>query len=164
MADGRVSPEELYVRCAMPTRRFAYLMTGDHALAEDLVNDCFVKLCARPWYLAGVEDPDAYLRRMVVNAVRSDIRRKALDRRHAGHSPEPRIDPIGVVDDRDALRGLLATLTKRQRAAVILRYYVGLTEQEAATEMGCSVGTVKALASRGRAALLAVIADEGALQ
>jgi RNA polymerase sigma factor (sigma-70 family) len=69
-----------------------------------------------------------------------------------------------VVDVRDALRGLLATLTKRQRAAVILRYYVGLTEQEAATEMGCSVGTVKALASRGRAALLAVIADEGALQ
>jgi RNA polymerase sigma-70 factor (sigma-E family) len=164
VADRRVSPEELYARCATPTRRFAYLMTGDHALAEDVVNDCFVKLCARPGYLTGVEDPEAYLRRMVVNAVRSDIRRKMLGRRHADHPPEASVDPIGVVDDRDALRVLLASLTKRQRAAVILRYYVGLTEQETAAEMGCSVGTVKALASRGRAALLAVIADEGAIR
>lgn len=164
MADRRVSPEELYVRCATPTRRFAYLMTGDHALAEDLVNDCFVKLCARPGHLSKVDDPEAYLRKMVVNAVRADIRRKVLRRKHPGHPSEPHVDPIGMVDDRDALRVLLASLTKRQRAAVILRYYVGLTEQETAAEMGCSVGTVKALASRGRAALLAVVADEGALQ
>jgi RNA polymerase sigma factor (sigma-70 family) len=137
-------------------------MTGDLALAEDLVNDCFVKLCARPWYLSRVDDPEAYLRRMVVNAVRSDIRRKVLGRRHDVHAQPTSTDPIGLVDDRDALRVLLAALTKRQRTAVILRYYVGLTEQEAAEEMGCSIGTVKALASRGRAALLASHADEGA--
>lgn len=136
-------------------------MTGDLALAEDLVNDCFVKLCARPWHLAKVDDPEAYLRRMIVNAARSDIRRKILGRRHVSLPREPVTDPVSAVDDRDALRVLLASLTKRQRTAVILRYYVGLTEQETAAEMGCSVGTVKALASRGRASLLASIRTEG---
>src|SRR5438034_9130971 len=73
---------QLYLRHADDAVRLAYLLTGDHALAEDLVQDAFVKLAGR---LAHLRDPgafEAYLRRTIVNLTNSYFRRKRLEREH----------------------------------------------------------------------------------
>lgn len=71
---------EFYARQAPRARHLAYLLTGDRLLAEDLVQDCFVKLAGR---LRPVEDPEAYLRRMVVNASHSHHRKLRVRRDRA---------------------------------------------------------------------------------
>ena len=148
---------ELYASHAPRARGLAFLLTGDAALAEDLVQDCFVRLAGR---VLPVADPGAYLRRMVVNAAHSHHRRLRVRRDRAGD--EARVvgadtdsspDGADTRAERDRLLAALAALPERQRAAVVLRHWLDLSEQQCATELGCSVGTVKSLASRGRAAL-----------
>jgi len=148
---------ELYASHAPRARGLAFLLTGDAQLAEDLVQDCFVKLAGR---VLPVSDPGAYLRRMVVNASHSHHRKLRVRRERArdeagvvgadtDHSP----DGTDGRAERDRLLSALAGLPERQRAAVVLRHWMDLSEEQCATELGCSVGTVKSLASRGRAAL-----------
>ena len=148
---------ELYARQAPGARRLAYLLTGDTQLAEDIVQDCFVKLAGR---LRRVEDPESYLRRMVVNASHSHHRRLRVRRERArdealvvGADTDASPDGADGRADRARLRDALADLPARQRSAVVLRHWLDLSEQQCADELGCSVGTVKSLASRGRAAL-----------
>jgi RNA polymerase sigma-70 factor (sigma-E family) len=148
---------ELYARQAPGARRLAYLLTGDTQLAEDIVQDCFVKLAGR---LRRVEDPESYLRRMVVNASHSHHRRLRVRRERArdealvvGADSDASPDGADGRADRARLRDALADLPARQRSAVVLRHWLDLSEQQCADELGCSVGTVKSLASRGRAAL-----------
>ena len=148
---------ELYARSAPAARRLAYLLTGDTQLAEDIVQDCFVKLAGR---LRRVDDPEPYLRRMVVNASHSHHRRLRVRRERArdealtlGADTDTSPDGADGRADRDRLREALRALPARQREAVVLRHWLDLSEQQCADELGCSVGTVKSLASRGRAAL-----------
>lgn len=148
---------ELYASHAPPARRLAYLLTGDTALAEDIVQDCFVRLASR---LRRVDDPQAYLRRMVVNAAHSHHRKLRVRRERAGEEArtlgaDTDTAPDGADGraDRARLLAALAELPQRQREAVVLRHWLDLSEQQCAAELGCSVGTVKSLASRGRAAL-----------
>jgi RNA polymerase sigma-70 factor (sigma-E family) len=132
---------ELYARQAPAARRLAYLLTGDTLLAEDIVQDCFVKLASR---LRPIEDPEPYLRRMVVNASHSHHRKLRVRRDRARDE---------AATERARLLAALDVLPPRQRSAVVLRHWLDLSEQQCADELGCSVGTVKSLASRGRAAL-----------
>ncbi len=148
---------ELYARQAPKARHLAYLLTGDRVLAEDLVQDCFVKLAGR---LRPVDDPEAYLRRMVVNASHSHHRKLRVRRERArdeartlGADTDTSPDGAESRADRDRLLTALDALPARQRSAVVLRHWLDLSEQQCAVELGCSVGTVKSLASRGRAAL-----------
>lgn len=148
---------ELYARQAPAGRRLAYLLTGDAQLAEDIVQDCFVKLASR---LTRIEDPEPYLRRMVVNASHSHHRRLRVRRVKApeeamvlGADTDTSPDGADGRADRDRLREALRVLPARQREAVVLRHWLDLSEEQCARELGCSVGTVKSLASRGRAAL-----------
>jgi RNA polymerase sigma-70 factor (sigma-E family) len=150
---GRLA--ELYVQHGDGAIRLAYLLTGDRALAEDLVQDAFVKLAGR---LVHLRDPgafDAYLRRTVVNLANSHYRRKRLERAYlrqeqgAARSAEGPFDPGA----RDELWGALRRLSERQRAAIVLRYYEDLTEQQVADILNCRPGTVKSLVSRGLAVL-----------
>lgn len=147
----------LYATHARPTRDLAYLLTGDRALAEDLVQDCFVRLAGR---VTPVQDPGAYLRRMVVNASHSHFRRLRVRRdrapdeaRTVGADTDVTLDGSYERAERSRLLAALAELPPRQRSAVVLRHWLDLSEQECAAQMRCSVGTVKSLASRGRAAL-----------
>jgi len=141
----------LYRRHADRAIRLAYLLTGDRGLAEDLVQDAFVKLARR---LAHLRDPDAfdaYLRRTVVNLANSHFRRKRLERAYVERlkqapSPEVEADDPGMRDD---LWRRLQALPERQRAALILRFYEDLSEQRIADVLGCRPGTVKSLLSRG---------------
>lgn len=139
--------------------RTATLLTGDPHRAEDLLQDCLVKLYVR-WRRVSSGDPDAYLRRMLVNGNVSWWRRRrretltavpeALDgRAFAPHEP-----------DDDALRRALMTLPRQQRTIVVLRYCEDLTEAAVAELLGCSVGTVKNQNHRAMKRLRALLSLE----
>jgi RNA polymerase sigma-70 factor (sigma-E family) len=162
-AEGRL--DELYVRHAPGALRLAYFLTGSRELAEDLVQDAFVKVVGRFRHLRVPDAFDAYLRRTVVNLFTSHLRRLRLERadlerRRAAGGPEQ--DPRDELAERDAMFRALRSLPERQRAAVVLRYYEDLSEHETAEIMGCSAGAVNALVARAMTALRAQIrGDEG---
>jgi RNA polymerase sigma-70 factor (sigma-E family) len=133
-----------------PLKRVAFLLTGDWGHAEDLVQSTLAN-CYRRWprIVAGGAQ-ESYVRAAMVNAYISATRRRRF-RELVTLAPPERGggDEAHVVDDRDLLRRALRLLTPRTRAAVVLRYYVDLSEQETAAVMSCSVGNVKRLSSDG---------------
>jgi RNA polymerase sigma-70 factor (sigma-E family) len=144
--------------------RLAYAMTGDASLAEDVVAEAFARTYRR-WVKGTVSDPDAYVRRAVVNEVRQGWRRLDVRRRHAAR--ERQVEPAtGFADDQvadaDRLQRALATLPPRVRAVIVLRVVEDLSEQQTATALGVSVGSVKAYLSRGLVRLRdALVTAEG---
>jgi RNA polymerase sigma-70 factor (sigma-E family) len=132
----------------------AMLLSGDRHLAEDLLQDCLVKLYLRWRQVARKGDPHAYLRRMLVNGNVSRWRRTRRETLTA-QTPD-RAGPLAEASEpHEQLRTALMALSQRQRAVVVLRYYADLSEQQVATELGCSVGTVKTQHSRAMAKLRA---------
>jgi RNA polymerase sigma-70 factor (sigma-E family) len=128
-----------------PMIRLACLTTGDVAAAEDIVQDAFVALYRR-W--PDVDEPGAWLRRVVANRSTSWLRRRLVARRHARRHPGPAEAPPPAAED-SAVRSALARLSARQRAAVFLRFYLDLPEAEIAAALACRPGTVKSLLHRG---------------
>ena len=128
--------------------RFAYLLTGDVAAAEDLVQSALAKAYRR-WHRLS-ESPDAYIRRVIVNenanVWRRSWRRREVPGSHLISYAEQR-GVNDVVPDPD-LRRLIMALPRQQRAALVLRYYEDLTEAQTAEVLGCSTGTVKSHTSR----------------
>lgn len=149
---------ELY-RAHLPSAtRLAYLLTGDRATAEDVAQDAFLKAASR---IGGLRDEDAfgaYLHRSVVNRVRNRARRLTLERAHATATTVPYELPD--VATRDRLWRALQSLPHRQRAALVLRFYLDLSEADTAERLGCRPGTVKSAVSRGLAALRADLAPD----
>jgi len=129
--------------------RLAYVLTGDHDLAEEVVADAFVHMYPQ-WQRSRIDDPHAYLRRAVINEVNSAFRRREVRRRPV-RAERPRVASGADtgVDDRDAVQHALLQLPVRQRAAVALRYLEDLSERETAEALGMSVGSVKSQVSRG---------------
>ncbi len=153
---GRLA--DLYAAHAPDAARLAYLLTGDRALAEDLVQEAFVRLFGRFRDIRQPEAFPAYLRKTVVNLAKSHFRRRRVERSYLERrQPDP---PEGepTVDD---MWTRLQALRPRQRAAIILRYYEDLSESQTADILGCPVGTVKSLVSRGIEQLRARIDQEG---
>jgi len=143
----------LYRRHAGDAARLAYLVTGDRALAEDIVQEAFVRLYGRFRDLRNPDAFDVYLRRTVVNLARSHFRHRKVERKHEQQlSEEPATDPPDI-GERDELWSVLQSLPERQRTAIVLRFYEDMSEVTTAAVMGCPVGTVKSLVSRGLAAL-----------
>jgi RNA polymerase sigma factor (sigma-70 family) len=149
LGGGRLA--DLYRVHADEAIRLAYLITGDRALAEDLVQDAFVRLAGRLLHLRGPGGFEAYLRRTVVNLANTHFRRRKVERRYqereasmlrpVSHDP----DVPGI----EAARAALLALPIRQRTAIALRFYLDLSEARTAELMGCRPGTVKALVSQG---------------
>jgi RNA polymerase sigma-70 factor (sigma-E family) len=138
--------------------RLAYLLTGDADLAEDLVQDAFVRLIGRFGQLRSPDAFDAYLRRTVVNLSYSVFRRRRVERAYLAEEsgraqPPPVLAPD--VEGADELWTQLQGLAARQRAVLVLRYYEDLSEQQTADLLGCPVRTVKSLVARGLAAMRA---------
>jgi RNA polymerase sigma-70 factor (sigma-E family) len=150
---------ELYVRHAPDALRLAYLLTGDRSLAEDLVQDAFVRVAGRLLHLRSSGMFYAYLRTTVVNLARSHGRRKAVERSFAERAAAPK--PVGAFDpsDRDELRTALMSLPLRQRTAVVLRYYEDLPESQVAEVMRCRTTAVRSLVARGVAALRTTVKE-----
>ena len=152
--------EELYVRHAPAALRLAYFLTGDRELAEDLVQDAFVRLAGRFRHLRLPDAFDAYLRRTIVNLFTSHLRHLRIERNAAGQrSDVERVQRDADVAERDAMWTALRQLPPRQRAAIVLRYYEDLSERETADVLRCSLGAAKQLVSRGLASLRERIGD-----
>jgi RNA polymerase sigma-70 factor (sigma-E family) len=152
--------EDLYTRNAPDALRLAYLLTGDASLAEDLVQDAFVKLAGR---LLHVRDPGgfhAYLRRTVVNLARSHYRRAVVERRFIERQREPAPVDSPDISEREAMRRALMDLPVRQRTAVVLRYFEDLSEVEVAEVMRCRPAAVKSLISRATTRLRSTLKED----
>ncbi|KQV18728.1 MULTISPECIES: SigE family RNA polymerase sigma factor [unclassified Kitasatospora] len=135
--------------------RTATLLTGDRHRAEELLQDCLVKLFVR-WRRAATDDPHAYLRRMLVNNHVSWWRRRRRELLTADlpERADRAVDPLGDrLDELDELHLALRALPERQRAVVVLRHVEDLSEKATAAALGCSVGTVKSQNARAMARL-----------
>lgn len=154
MSDGVTTAFEDFVR-GRSTQLFqsALLLTGgDRPQAEDLLQLTLERMYRhRRAVFAGDGNPDAYARRVLVNAVidwRRRLRRRPESALETASEP-PSPDRVTGVDDRDlVVRGLRA-LPARQRAVLVLRYLEDLSDADVAAALNCSIGTVKSQASRG---------------
>jgi RNA polymerase sigma-70 factor (sigma-E family) len=139
--------------------RLAYGLTGDQGHAEDVAQAAFARAYASWPRVRRSGDPDAYVRQIVVNQNRNRFRKHRVTERLTDSLPEPDpagrawTDSAGRYDDRSVLIGALQRLGPRQRAVIVLRYWMDLTEHETAAVLNCSVGTVKSQASRALATL-----------
>lgn len=156
-----VSFEE-FLRDRLPVLlRFAAVLCLDRGLAEDVVQEVLVRAQSRWPRIQVLDVPEAYVRRMIINEFLSWRRKWA---RIVPHADLP--DGIGAADpaethaDRAELASELARLPKKQRAAVVLRYYGGLDDAEIASELGCTPGTVRSHLSRALTALRVEMAPD----
>lgn len=135
--------------------RTAYLLTGDGIAAEELVQDTLVRLYPKWQLVAGAELPLAYVRRSLANGFVNSTRRASRRELTVEFLPErpDSLDRPGQLDDRDELWAMLRELPERQRAALVLRYFHDLSDDDIGAALGCRIGTVRSLVSRGLAAL-----------
>jgi RNA polymerase sigma-70 factor (sigma-E family) len=163
--EARQQVAALYQAHALGLVKLAKIMLGDQSVAEDIVQDAFLGLY-RKW--PSLEDQDralGYLRASVVNGCRTAHRGRT--RRDRALRLTPRAGDI-VSAEESALIGeanrevmdALRALPARQREAVVLRYYLDLSEDQAAKAMNVSRGTVKSATSRGRAALARTLKED----
>lgn len=133
----------------------AHLLTGDRDSAQDLVQTALAKTQVA-WKRVHTS-PDAYVRRVMVTTHTDWWRRQPWRERSSAVLPDSpaRADDERRVDDRDLLLRALQELPARQRAVVVLRFYLELPEAECAHLLGCSIGTVKSTSSRALARLRA---------
>jgi RNA polymerase sigma-70 factor (sigma-E family) len=138
--------------------RLAAFILGDRGAAEDVVQDVFVRVHERTDLMVG--DLRFYLRSAVINGCRTMMRRSRLIRRHAERQgqqsacPPLTTEEATLLDeDRKRVLAALATLPRRRREVLVLRFYLDMSEAEIARTLGISPGTVKSTAARGLAAL-----------
>ncbi|MFF1839802.1 SigE family RNA polymerase sigma factor [Streptomyces sp. NPDC058231] len=142
--------------------RTAFLLTGEQYAAEDLVQSSLERIYVAWRKVAVAEDPDAYVRRVMINTHARRHRRKLKeflaprDDTGLAHELPERGDRMAQADDRSGLLTALGLLPPRQREAVVLRYWEDLSETQTAHAMGCSVGAVKSNAAKGIAKLRAI--------
>ncbi|GLZ38625.1 SigE family RNA polymerase sigma factor [Actinokineospora sp. NBRC 105648] len=140
--------------------RFAYLLTGDRHLAEDLAQTALLKAHDRWRRVTAADRPDAYIRRILVNA-HLDWRRKRSSTEtpvapgDAWFTAARTADHAEEVAARALTWSVLATLPPRQRAVLVLRFYEDCDDRAIAELLGCTEGTVRSQASRALASLRA---------
>ena len=137
--------------------RLAYGLTGDLGHAEDVAQATFARAYASWSRVARTGDPDAYVRRIVINENNTRFRRRRVAESLVDAVPEPSgprsADTADALGDSAALLKALRKLGPRQRAVIVLRFWMDMSEAETAAALDCSVGTVKSQASRALAAL-----------
>jgi RNA polymerase sigma-70 factor (sigma-E family) len=148
---------------AVSLQRSAYLLCGDWYLAEDLVQETFAKAYVHWRRVRSADNPDAYVRRILVNEARQRWRRHDAPVVRADAVAEPSMgDSADEVARRAELFQALLGLPARQRATVVLRYLDGLSVRETAAALGCSEGTVKSQAADAMATLRNYLSREEA--
>jgi RNA polymerase sigma-70 factor (sigma-E family) len=128
-------------------RRTAYLFCGNWHTADDLVATALVRLLRHWQRVRDMEQPDAYVRRMLVRAW-LDERRRPWRREHLTGALPDRPAPASDSDQRLTILDQLAQLPPRRRAVLVLRYFCDLSVEETAEALGCSTGTVKSQTAR----------------
>lgn len=128
------------------------LITGSRAEAEDLAQEAFTTVFERWEHVRAMEDPAGYLHRTAMNLFRNQYRRaKIALARAVGIGPE--LDVFKTVEDRDVVAHALASLTPRQRAALVLTEALGYSGEDAGALLGIKASTVWALTHQARSAL-----------
>jgi RNA polymerase sigma-70 factor (sigma-E family) len=136
-------------------QRTAYLLTGDWALAEDLLQTALAKSYLA-WGRIRHQDPEGYVRKVLANTHATWWRRKWRGESPTEVLPEAAArDAWGSVDDRMALASAVARLPRRQRAVIVLRFHEDMSEADVAATLDCSVGTVKSQTAKALAKLRA---------
>ena len=129
--------------------RRLWLVTGNRAEAEELMQEAFLRVWERWDRVGRMDDPVGYLYRTAMNLFRKRYRRAVLAiRRTVGLAPAQ--DDFADADDRQTVRRALATIPPRQRAALVLTEMLGLTPQEAGEALGIKASTVRSLSRHGR--------------
>jgi RNA polymerase sigma-70 factor (sigma-E family) len=136
--------------------RFAAVLAGERALAEDIVQEVLIRAHARWDRIGCLDRPEAYVRKMIVNEYLSWRRRSwrlvPSDALEAG-AGRPGRDHAADHAERDALLAEVGRLPRRQKTVLVLRYYEALSDAEIAAVLGCTPGTVRGYASRALATL-----------
>jgi RNA polymerase sigma-70 factor, ECF subfamily len=154
-AAGTDRLRQAYVAHADGLLRLCILVTGKKYIAEELVQETFLRAASALERL-GEEEVGPYLRATSMNLWRNRLRRLALERRiHPMQQPDPEIP----FEDRDELWASIRQLPPRQRACLVLRYHEDLTERQTAVLLHCSIGTVKSQTSRALASLRKELRD-----
>ncbi|MBM9506205.1 SigE family RNA polymerase sigma factor [Actinacidiphila acididurans] len=140
--------------------RLAYLLSGDSHLAEDLTQDVLLRVHRRWRRVATLDHPDAYVKRMLLNEYLSWRRRRSSTEVPApADTGVPVTGADGDIGERVAMQEaawrLLATLPRRQRAVLVLRFYEDLSDAQIAEVLGCAAATVRSQAARALATLRA---------
>jgi RNA polymerase sigma-70 factor (sigma-E family) len=154
VAEGPEGYREFVVSRLDQFRRTAYLLSGNWHTADDLVSTALVRLLRHWRRVAAMEDPDAYVRRMLLRGW-LDERRRPWRRERSTAEPVERFveTPLDAVPERMALMSLLAELPPRRRAVLVLRYFCDLSVEQTAAELDISPGTVKSQTARALEAL-----------
>lgn len=146
--------------------RLAGLILADHAAAEEVVQEAFLKTFDGWDRIRRPERADLYLRAAVVNLCRSRLRRRAREHRVNGTAlalattVEPTAAPERDPGQHRRVMAAVRSLPTRQRMAVVLRYYQDMSEHEIAETLGCSVGTVKSQLAKARRTLGRLLASD----
>jgi RNA polymerase sigma-70 factor (sigma-E family) len=156
VAEGPEGYREFVVSRIDQFRRTAYLLSGDWHTADDLVSGALVRLLRHWRRISRMEDPDAYVRRMLLRGWLDERRRPWRRERSTADPVEP--DPVvptqlDAVPERMALMASLAELPPRRRAVLVLRYFCDLSVEQTAAELNISTGTVKSQTARALEAL-----------
>ena len=129
--------------------RRLWLVTGNRAEAEEIMQDAFLKVWERWDQVGAMDDPVGYLYRTAMNLFRKRYRRAVLAiRRSIGLAPSQ--DDFADADDRETVRRVLSTLPPRQRAALVLTEMLGFSAKEAGRALGVQASTVRSLSHQGR--------------
>jgi RNA polymerase sigma-70 factor (sigma-E family) len=153
--EGTLSFDELVVSTERRLLRLGLMLTGGLHSAEDLVQTVFAR-AHRKWdRIQALDNPEAYLRTMVVNEFLSWRRLlKNGELPVAEPADQPSTEDVSArLAQRDATWRLLADLPRQQRAVLVLRYYEDLPDDEIAAVLGCAPATVRSNAARGLTAL-----------
>jgi RNA polymerase sigma-70 factor (sigma-E family) len=130
--------------------RLAYTLTGDQGHAEDIAQGAFASAYASWGRVRRAGDPDAYVRAIVIHENSKRFRKQRV---REDLRAERGTDADDSLADKAALHDALNRLGPRQRAAIVLRFWLDMSEAETARALNCSVGTVKSQTSRALATL-----------
>lgn len=151
--DPRADFDEFVAARSTGLLRTAYLLTRDHALAEDLLQTALTKAWFSWSKIAG--EPEPYVRRILVNTFASWWRRKWNGEHAYDELPEPATGAPehDAADTRHDLWAAMGRLPRKQRAVIVLRFVEDLSEAETARLLGIAPGTVKSQTSKALAKL-----------
>lgn len=140
--------------------RYAFVLSGDSATAQDLVQTALLKTYRHWRRVSHIERPVAYVRKILTNGY-LDLRRRPAEHSMADlpdlATDGLSLDPVHRIVAADEIRRALTVLSPHQRAVIVLRHLAGLDDAAIADELGCSQGTVRTHASRGLQRMRAVL-------
>lgn len=156
---ARAEFERFFNRHHRELGRLAFLLTGDRQSAEDLTAEVFLAAWQRWDTVWGLDQPFAYVRRIMVNMAASRVRRLTAERRRLALVQAGWREATGQPDPGVAIdvRAALLRLPVRRRACVVLRHAFDLSEADVAATLGISVGTVKSQTARGMVQLQKIL-------